>query len=369
MKKALTTPSSRAQLDKIFVLGSLFGASTWFCCLFLTAFVFWLIVFVKKKRIHYVEIHEKDWCPEFIRMCTQMALHSGWITFGLDWIVGSAARTVSEVIIREIVSKVRSDKGSIENVDKNVNAQKVVFIDLCSGGGGPTPFIHHLLRTEHLVEVETYLSDLHPQVKQWKYLCVHNDHLKYVEKSMNALSIDMASVLDSKDSVVVRSMYASFHHFLPLQVIHLLSDCIVNGHALIVVEPLIKRDHVLDFLQFPFMMILQSPLYLFWIIRHYLFAPDYSIFEKFTKIFLSIVGLPLWLATLIHDGVVSCARTYTHAEMLELTKLAEVDASKKQKLPYSYQWKAWTENAHLPFLAKALFPMTFLVGMPVPLKN
>ncbi len=55
------------------------------------------------------------------------------------------------------------------------------IIDLCSGGGGPIPKVHELLKERHdgLKNLKSVLTDLYPEVANWKQITKDIDGLNY----------------------------------------------------------------------------------------------------------------------------------------------------------------------------------------------
>ena len=56
-----------------------------------------------------------------------------------------------------------------------------IIIDLCSGGGGPIPKVHYLLKKRHdgLKNLKSVLTDLYPEVANWKEITKDIDGLNY----------------------------------------------------------------------------------------------------------------------------------------------------------------------------------------------
>ncbi len=235
------------------------SCSTWFCSLLLYGVLIFLIVFFKGDRIHFIEIHEETWCPDFIRQFIQLNLQTGWTQPGMVGILAqrSPAQTVAKVIAKQFSDA----KKPSEKDEKNL-----FILDLCSGSGGPTPVIHSYLNESNL-KTKTILTDLFPPVEKWKELPLFSEtpNLSFCTSPVDATNIPPKLWQKHKEGKTIRTLFGAFHHFTPSLAISILSDAILSNHSFVMCEIMVSRNHIFDFLRWPFVFVLGAPY--FWFIR------------------------------------------------------------------------------------------------------
>ena len=98
---------------------------------------------------------------------------------------------------------------------------------------------------------------------------------------------------------------------------------------------------------------------------------EYWILAKVWKIACVTVTIPVWLTLFVHDGIVSCARSYTVNELMALGRAANIEAQRRRGQREdggaTYVWKAWRRDVNVMKMKagfKTLIPMTFLIGLP-----
>lgn len=117
-------------------------------------------------------------------------------------------------------------------LDKSVS--EYTYVDFCAGAGGPTPCIERELNRKlaknkssleptgrdsiHLVNGEPYepvkfvMTDLHPNIAEWKEACSKSENLKFVPKPVDATNAPANLILD--DGKKIFGLFnLAFHHF------------------------------------------------------------------------------------------------------------------------------------------------------------
>ena len=117
-------------------------------------------------------------------------------------------------------------------LDKSVT--EYTYVDFCAGAGGPTPCIERelnqkLVKTKsspeptgrdsiHIVNVEPYefvkfvMTDLHPNIAEWKEACSKSKNLKFIQKPVDATNAPANLILDDGKKIF-RLFNLAFHHF------------------------------------------------------------------------------------------------------------------------------------------------------------
>ena len=148
----------------------LIGCLIYYLPLVCLGFICWVRIYLTGKRIHYIEIHEEKWCPQYLRDTVLIQLQGGWTFYGIPTICGglSPAETLGEIISKILFNNNKYEKMSM-------------LLDTCSGASGPTHIVHSQLykRFKQFCNFKhdnnqtpfcTILSDLWPYVKSWQTL-------------------------------------------------------------------------------------------------------------------------------------------------------------------------------------------------------
>jgi len=175
------------------------------------------------------------------------------------------------------------------------------------------------------------------------------------------------NVIDSSD-MKLRSLYGAFHHFRPHLAIDILSNVIKHNDVFIACELMIKRSSIFDFIQWPFACIITSPINFFHLYAFVFIQENGTFLSKLIECIKITLLWPVIVGVFIHDALVSCARTYTKQEFLELGKMAQVQAQKcainENKNISQYKWKAWSQSSQMIPPLNSVFQLTFFLGMP-----
>lgn len=254
-------------------------------------------------RLHLIEIHEQAWCPKIIR----------------DGITG---------ILQFISGALPAYEGVMPDFIRALQATNQNFIvDLCSGSGGPWRKLIPLLK-DHVQQIT--LTDLHPNVDTFDYLQQNTNDLIHFEKD----SVDASRVPESLEGF--RTIFAAFHHFEPETAKAVLQNA-VNQQQGIAIFELTERNPLVMFF-----IIVSSTLFSFAgvpFIRP--FRWEYLLFTYVIPI------IPLVLTI---DGLISCLRTYSTAQLEDL--VAGLDAP-------DYKWHVGRYQG-----ATSPLPVTYLIGYP-----
>jgi hypothetical protein len=250
------------------------------------------------RRLHLLEIEDQSWCPTAVRDA---------MTDYLQFVVrkarpyAAAAPHLKRVLERSGVSEV---------------------VDLCSGGGGPWPSL-----LPDLDGIRVRLTDRYPNFAAFESLRSACDGRIVFEPD----PVDASDV--PRRLAGFRTLFSSFHHFRPAQARGILEDAVRKGQGIAVFEATQRRTA-------PLLGMLLVPLFVL------LVTPAVRPFRASRLFWTYLVpAVPLFA---LFDGIVSCLRTYTPAELRAMT--AGLD---------SYDWEIGEEK-----VARSAAAVTYLVGVP-----
>ena len=227
-------------------------------------------------RLHGIELHELPGCPDLLRR------------IATDYL-----RTVGEVFRAfEPVAPL------LANLLTKHDERRIV--DLCSGGSGPIVGLAEALPPQLGFAPEVVLTDLHPNREAFAWA----KRRAAVPVSYEASSVDALAV--PADLRGVRTIFDAFHHFRPQQARAILADAASKQTPILIVEATERSlPAMLGMLLFvPLLVLLLTP-----------FVRPFSL-GRLLFTYVIPVAVPL----ILFDGVVSCWRSYTPAELLEMTK-------------------------------------------------
>jgi hypothetical protein len=228
------------------------------------------------RRRHFFEVLDQSWCPAAVR-------HGA--TDCLEAIISrtDVYRSVQPDIFQAIKS---SDSATV--------------IDLCSGGGGP--WLSPAWRSPFKV----VLTDKFPS----SVLSVRLEQSSGIT-SLDA-PVDAARVPQSLQGF--RTIFSSFHHFPDTVAREVLADAVRSGEGFAMAEVTSRTPRAFA------TMFLMPPLV-------WLLTPFMRPF-RWSRLLLTYV-VPLIPLVVFWDGIVSCFRTRTPEELLDLSKVFP-----------QYEWKA-----------------------------
>ncbi len=256
------------------------------------------------RRMHLIEIHEQPWCPASLRDALtdylQFAIESGNP-------YGAIVERLKQSVLR---------------------ARATRIIDLCSGGGGPWRRLHREFASTNF-PIEVCLTDKYPNLAAFRLAQAESGgKLSFCSEPINADNVP-------RDLNGFRTFFSSFHHFKFEDARAILNDAAQQRQGVGVFEATARKPlAILLMFLTPLIVLLVTPL-----IRPF----------RWTRLFWTYV-FPLVPLIVLWDGVVSCLRTYSPAELRELTNgLGDGD----------YLWESGEEKH-----PRSLIPVTYLIGRP-----
>jgi hypothetical protein len=211
-------------------------------------------------RLHLVEIHDLPWCPPSLRDAL-----TDFLQFAL--LVGRGYAGVGPLLAAAV---------------KRAGASRVV--DLCSGAGGPWPVLRHD------VPVPVLLTDKYP-----------NRTAASGPIPFHPVPVDATAV--PPDLEGFRTVFTAFHHFRPAEARAILADAVRSGEGIGVFE--VARRAPLDILLIALTWLAVLALAPF--VRPFRWS---RLLWTYLPPVLPLVGT--------FDGIVSCLRAYTPAELAGL---------------------------------------------------
>jgi hypothetical protein len=256
-------------------------------------------------RRRFIELHEQTWFPESARDAVTSALQFGLNKLG---------------VYSCIVPVIRRSLGLVHTNQ---------VIDMCSGGGGPWSELQTALDSSG-TPVKVRLTDKFPNLPAFRWAAT---------SSQQKITFDPKPVDATKMGMKLkgfRTMFTSFHHFSVKPAQGILQDAVDAGAGIGIFEASARKVSSIA------MMFL-------WALSQFFFAPFIRPFT-WPRLFWTYV-IPLVPFVVLFDGIVTCLRSYSPAEMLEIANRTSGEA---------YRWEAGI--CHDGFFH---VPITFLVGYPV----
>jgi hypothetical protein len=255
------------------------------------------------KRRHLVELEDLPWWPRLFR----------------------DAATDYLVTALRITKTYTGMAPRLADALKRCGATQIV--DLCSGGGGPWAELLPALRAEG-VDVSLCLSDKYPNTAAWAKLAASVPGVRSEPESVSAT--DVPRRLDG-----FRTVFTAFHHFRPADARAILAASVRDGRGIAIAEATSRTPAALA-------MMLGVPLAV------WLMTPAIRPF-RWSRLFWTY-ALPVIPFAIMFDGIVSCLRIYTPAEMAAMAR--EVGGEE-------FDWEAGVE-----YPAGSPIPIPYLIGVP-----
>lgn len=254
-------------------------------------------------RLQLVEIEDLPWCPRFLR------------DFATDYLR----------FIFNLTHQYRPAGTLLKSLLRRHGRRSIV--DLGSGAGGPW---HGLvaqvqLTGEHSVNIA--LTDKYPSATGHALLDRFDERLTYVRYPVDATQVPAR--LSG-----LRTMFTAFHHFDPVSAEAVLRDAARQREPIAIFE-VTQRSTValLTVAISPLLVLLVTPLITPFSWKRVLFT-------------YVLPAIPLFV---LFDGIVSCMRSYSPQELLQIAAAADVPG---------FAWEAGTLATNTPL------PVTYLVGYP-----
>ncbi len=224
-------------------------------------------------RIHAPEIEDEAWCPATLRdgLTTFLQVSADKLA-----LYDPATPTIADLLKRHGATNV---------------------VDLCSGGGGPLLRLCRGLRDEHGIDVRATLTDLYPNIDACARAEARSDGAVVGRRA----ATDASDVPD--DLVGVRTFFNGFHHFRPALARQIVEDAARKQQPFISVEIVERRALTIATVSgVPLLALLLAP------------------FSSPTLGRLALTyALPIIPAAIWWDGMMSCLRGYSVAELRALT--------------------------------------------------
>jgi hypothetical protein len=259
------------------------------------------------RRVQLIEIHDQPWFPAFLR---------DQVTDDLQVLL-NIGKPYGDIL------------PELRHGIEHCGADRV--LDLCSGAGGPWPWLADAL-ARNGVRVCVELSDKYPNVQARERVRSDSSKLCYREESVDAKRVP-------RGLSGFRTLFTSFHHFPPAQAREILRDAVANRQGIGVFEIPGRRPLTLVLLLFvPIVDILLVP-----------FLRPRPIARSVRRLVWRWI-IPVVPLVLLFDGIVSCLRAYSPGELREL--ISEIGDS-------GYRWE-------IGCVKRSFFrlPITYLVGYP-----
>jgi hypothetical protein len=256
------------------------------------------------RRIQFIELHEQNWFPKFLR---------DDITDVLQFALSSTAAygPIAPLFLRALHA-----------------AHRRSIVDLCSGAGGPWLDLAHRLKSGG-AGFQVLMTDKFPNVAAFETARFRSE----LPMSFCDHSVDAREVPRNLDGF--RTLFSAFHHFPPAEARAIIQDTVDARQGIGIFE--ITRRTAPGIAA----MIL-------WSLSPLFFSPFVRPF-RWSRLFFTYV-IPAIPCVLLFDGVVSCLRTYRPSELTDLVR--QLGAT-------NYEWQAG--EFHESILK---VPITYLIGFP-----
>jgi hypothetical protein len=202
------------------------------------------------------------------------------------------------------------------------------IIDLCSGGGGPWSKLSRDLGEKDANAPAILLTDKYPNQQAFQQMCAATGNaISFHSEPVDAMRI-------SPELAGFRTMFTSIHHFAPSEARAILMDAFEQRQGIAVFDTA-KRD------PWTLFTVCFVPLLALWLVPS---IRPFRWSRIFWNYFLPVIPFTLWF-----DGVMSCLRSYSQADLRESTA---------EFVSEDYRWEVGEERGKL-------VNITYLVGCPV----
>jgi hypothetical protein len=251
------------------------------------------------------EIHDQAWFPQFLR----------------DEFVDQLQ------VILDITNTYQPIAKLLRKRLQECGAERV--LDLCSGAGGPWPSLVRDFEINGAKTPEVLLTDKYPSVKELdNFESPSATRIRFLNHSVDATQIP-------EHLHGFRTLFSSFHHLNPREARRLLQDTVDKRQGIGIFEA--PARHTLTLLSL-FLIPLAA----------WLFVPFRRPFRWSRLLWTYLI--PVIPFVLFFDGLISCLRAYSQAELREMTRdLATV----------GYRWEIGEKSGGL-----LPVPVTYLIGCP-----
>lgn len=262
------------------------------------------------RRHQWFEIHDQPWFPNSIRDLITDTLQFVWNFFGF---------------YEPIIPRLRialQEAGTLQ------------ILDLCSGGGGPWLHLLQEFENEKSFPINICLTDKFPNPQAFERAQITS----HTRVGFHAGPVDATCV--PTDLQGFRTLFTSFHHFPPDGARAILRDAVEQQQGVGVFE-VPKRDWP------TILLVTFMPIMAFMLVP---FIRPFRWSRLFWTYLIPVLPFVLWF-----DGVISCLRAYTPAELRELAHGLARDG---------YLWEAGEERKE-----RMPVTITYLIGYPVRMQD
>lgn len=258
------------------------------------------------RRLHLFEIEDQTWCPGFLR----------------------DAMTDYLRLVHRVSRPYRGVARRLQAALTQTGTHRV--IDLGSGGGGPWLELREEFEADGF-PVEVCLTDRYPNLSAFEKIEADSQGRVQTHKT----PVDATQVPPELDGF--RTLFSSFHHFPPEQAQAILRDAAQQRRGIAVLEATERSPRALLLMGImPLMVLILMPA-----VRPF----------RLSRLFWTYL-VPILPLAIFFDGIVSCLRTNTPAELRAMTD--------ELALP-GYRWDI-SQVKH----EKSPIPVTCLLGTPIP---
>ena len=207
------------------------------------------------------------------------------------------------------------------------------IVDLCAGGGGPWLRLGKSLKTGEGQPAAILLTDLYPHPVVIDDRSTSAGQIRWVTTPIDATQLP-ATVTG------LRTLFTAFHHFPPHQARAILQDAVNAGQGIAIFEQTARTPlAVLFMVLLPWLALIAVPM-----------SRPWRLSRLFWTFIIPVIPLVLWV-----DGIVSCLRTYSAAELAQL-----VAALAPSPTGLTYEWQIGKVPSPLSPLG-----VHYLIGYPV----
>jgi hypothetical protein len=223
--------------------------------------------------VRLLELHDRPWFPEFLRREVVDALQ----------------------MVLEATSAYLPVAPRLREALDRAGARRV--LDLFSGAGGPWPSLVRLFEKEGPAPPEVFLTDKYPDTAKSSAAEPAPNHIHFVSEPVDATEIP-------EQLAGFRTIFSSFHHFNPCEARCFLQDSASKRRGVGIFEA--ASRHTLSMLSIFFMPV-----------ADWLLAPFRRPFRWSRLLWTYLI--PVVPFVLLFDGLASCLRAYSLADLLNLT--------------------------------------------------
>jgi len=259
------------------------------------------------KRLQIGEIHDQAWCPGVIRNAVTDFLqysvnHWGQYTPLLP--------TLCYFLQQAEASRI---------------------IDLCSGGSGPWQQFYRTIGRAFGEPFRIVLTDRYPNLPAFRLAReLSGGMVEFREEPLDAGAVP-------PELSGFRTLFGAFHHLPPLKARGVLQDAVDRGQGIGIFEMTDRRGStLLAMLTVPFFVLLHAVKVRPW---------------RWSRLFLTYL-VPVVPLVVMVDGIISCLRSYSTAELAELT-------GSLTGTPYDWEVRQLASP-------KSPFPIIYAIGCPKP---